>query len=387
MAKLRFFFIIFVCFLLVVFVMNKSIASYLEQKYHINASFDNEILDEANAFKVKLERIKAVLSDDAFASHYLEQISEENATQEDLKTLEEIKQGAGDSGAFESLSSDLSPENLSRGNLLSQNPAANALSKPAELTRSEHNASLANSADLRPVASSTPKTSLEVSLNDEFLLIGDSLMQGVSMALTRDLKKLGFKSTNLSKQNTGLSYKSYYDWAKASEAAFKSNDKLKVLVVLLGANDPWDIKFLGKYRAFNSEQWREIYAARVDEILDIARKYGAQVIWYQVPIVKKPSLDDKLQILNEIYEAQSLKYHALFIKTRAALSLNGEYSTYIKDESNKSIKVRADDGVHFSYKGAEILSQLLLKRLEIRDNNQTAAHLNLNANLHAQSRY
>ncbi len=332
MAKIRFFFIIFVCFLLVVFVMNKSIASYLEQKYHINISYDNEILDEANAFKVKLERIKAVLSDDEFASNYLEQISDENESQEDLKTLEEIKQD----------------ENLSK---------------------SENNTSLAEVANLAPYF--TQNEDIKVSLNDEFLLIGDSLMQGVSVALSKYLKTLGLKSTNLSKQNTGLSYKSYYDWAKASEAAFKSNANLKVLVVLLGANDPWDIKFLGKYRPFNSPTWREIYSARVDEILDIAQKYGAQVIWYQVPIVKKSSLDDKLQILNEIYETQSLKYHALFIKTRDALSLNGAYSTYIKDENNKSIKVRADDGVHFSYKGAEILSQLLIKKIKITDSNQT----------------
>lgn len=331
MAKLRFFFIIFVCFLLVVFVMNQSIASYLEQKYHINASFDNEILDEANAFKVKLERIKAVLSDDAFASHYLEEITENNETQEKKQDLD---------------------------NLNAKIPETNISLETKNKLRSDENLSLNLSFN---------EDRIKVYKGDEFLLIGDSLMQGVALALSKDLKKLGFKSTNLSKQNTGLSYKSYYDWAKASEAAFKSNDKLKVLVVLLGANDPWDIKISGQYKTFKTQQWIEVYSSRVDEILNIAKNYNAEVIWYQIPIVKKASLDRRLQVLNEIYENESFKYHAHFIETRRALSLNGAYSSYIKDENNKSIKVRSDDGVHFSYKGAEILSKLLTQKLQIID--------------------
>ena len=44
--------------------------------------------------------------------------------------------------------------------------------------------------------------------------------------------------------------------------------------------------------------------------------------------------------------------------------MDGGYSSYIKGENNKSIKVRADDGVHFSPSGASLMSRLLLEKLD-----------------------
>ena len=114
-------------------------------------------------------------------------------------------------------------------------------------------------------------TKLEVHKGDEFLFIGDSLMQGVAIALNRDLIDLGLKANDLSKQNTGLSYKSYFDWAKATKEAFAKNPNIKYLVVLLGANDPWDIKKGGVYHRFGSDSWIDIYTYRVNEIINIAK--------------------------------------------------------------------------------------------------------------------
>ncbi|WP_270966923.1 DUF459 domain-containing protein [Campylobacter upsaliensis] len=320
MQVIKFFFILIVVFVLVVLVMNKSISSYLEQKYHIIFYPQNDILNEANALKVKLEQVRMILSNESISTEF------EAEKEENLNVKEE--------------------QNLSL-----------ALEKPEVIIEPEANISFIDN------------TKLEISTNEEFLLIGDSLMQGVAVALNKDLKNLGLKVVDLSKQNTGLSYKSYFDWAKETTKTLQNNKKIKYLVVLLGANDPWDIKKGGIYHRFNSKSWLEIYTQRVDEILKIAAKYNAKVLWYEIPPVKKDDLNKKLSILNQIYSQEILKNKGIFINTKLFFSKNDAYSAYIKDENNKSIKVRSDDGVHFTPSGAKEMSKLLLEYIKLKDNN------------------
>ncbi|EAJ2437646.1 DUF459 domain-containing protein [Campylobacter upsaliensis] len=320
MQVIKFLFILIVVFVLVVLVMNKSISSYLEQKYHIIFYPQNDILNEANALKVKLEQVRMILSNESISTEF------EAEKEENLNVKEE--------------------QNLSL-----------ALEKPETIVEPEANISFIDN------------TKLEISLSEEFLLIGDSLMQGVAVALNKDLKNLGLKVVDLSKQNTGLSYKSYFDWAKETTKTLQNNKKIKYLVVLLGANDPWDIKKGGIYHRFNSKSWLEIYTQRVDEILKIAAKYNAKVLWYGIPPVKKDDLNKKLSILNQIYSQEILKNKGIFINTKLFFSKNDAYSAYIKDENNKSIKVRSDDGVHFTPSGAKEMSKLLLEYIKLKDNN------------------
>ncbi|EAL5853206.1 DUF459 domain-containing protein [Campylobacter upsaliensis] len=320
MQVIKFLFILIVVFVLVVLVMNKSISSYLEQKYHIIFYPQNDILNEANALKVKLEQVRMILSNESISTEF------EAEKEENLNVKEE--------------------QNLSL-----------ALEKPEAIVEPEANISFIDN------------TKLEISLSEEFLLIGDSLMQGVAVALNKDLKNLGLKVVDLSKQNTGLSYKSYFDWAKETTKTLQNNKKIKYLVVLLGANDPWDIKKGGIYHRFNSKSWLEIYTQRVDEILKIAAKYNAKVLWYEIPPVKKDDLNKKLSILNQIYNQEILKNKGIFINTKLFFSKNDAYSAYIKDENNKSIKVRSDDGVHFTPSGAKEMSKLLLEYIKLKDNN------------------
>ncbi|EAJ0411729.1 DUF459 domain-containing protein [Campylobacter upsaliensis] len=320
MQVIKFLFILIVVFVLVVLVMNKSISSYLEQKYHIIFYPQNDILNEANALKVKLEQVRMILSNESISTEF------EAEKEENLNVKEE--------------------QNLSL-----------ALEKPETIVEPEANISFIDN------------TKLEISLSEEFLLIGDSLMQGVAVALNKDLKNLGLKVVDLSKQNTGLSYKSYFDWAKETTKTLQNNKKIKYLVVLLGANDPWDIKKGGIYHRFNSKSWLEIYTQRVDEILKIAAKYNTKVLWYEIPPVKKDDLNRKLSILNQIYSQEILKNKGIFINTKLFFSKNDAYSAYIKDENNKSIKVRSDDGVHFTPSGAKEMSKLLLEYIKLKDNN------------------
>lgn len=324
MKMIKFFFILIIVFVLVCLVMNQSIFSYIEQKYHFTFYPKNDILQEANGFKNKLEQIRAILSNEPLPQN----IEENIMVQEDMDEL--------------NASNDFIDKNTTIEDI--------------QQTEDENVSFIDN-------------TKLEVHKGDEFLFIGDSLMQGVAIALNRDLIDLGLKANDLSKQNTGLSYKSYFDWAKATKEAFAKNPNIKYLVVLLGANDPWDIKKGGVYHRFGSDSWIDIYTYRVNEIINIAKQHHAKILWFEIPPVKKNELNEKIQILNKIYSEEILKNKQIFINTKLFFSANDEFSTYIKNENNKSIKMRTDDGIHFTSNGAKEMSKLLLQHITIKEEN------------------
>ncbi|HHW4200329.1 SGNH/GDSL hydrolase family protein [Campylobacter coli] len=324
MKIIKFFFILIIVFILVCLVMNQSIFSYIEQKYHFAFYPKNDILQEANGFKNKLEQIRAILSNEPLPQN----IEENIMVQEDMDELNASKDFIDENTTIEDI----------------------------QQTEDENVSFIDN-------------TKLEVHKGDEFLFIGDSLMQGVAIALNRDLIDLGLKANDLSKQNTGLSYKSYFDWAKATKEAFAKNPNIKYLVVLLGANDPWDIKKGGVYHRFGSDSWIDIYTYRVNEIINIAKQHQVKILWFEVPPVKKDELNKKIQILNKIYSEEILKNKQIFINTKLFFSVNDEFSTYIKNENNKSVKMRTDDGIHFTPNGAKEMSKLLLEHIIIKEKN------------------
>ncbi|EAH9363353.1 TPA: DUF459 domain-containing protein [Campylobacter coli] len=324
MKIIKFFFILIIVFILVCLVMNQSIFSYIEQKYHFAFYPKNDILQEANGFKNKLEQIRTILSNEPLPQNIKENIM----VQEDMDELNASKDFIDENTTIEDI----------------------------QQTEDENVSFIDN-------------TKLEVHKGDEFLFIGDSLMQGVAIALNRDLIDLGLKANDLSKQNTGLSYKSYFDWAKATKEAFAKNPNIKYLVVLLGANDPWDIKKGGVYHRFGSDSWIDIYTYRVNEIINIAKQHQAKILWFEVPPVKKNELNEKIQILNKIYSEEILKNKQIFINTKLFFSVNDEFSTYIKNENNKSVKMRTDDGIHFTPNGAKEMSKLLLEHIIIKEEN------------------
>lgn len=203
---------------------------------------------------------------------------------------------------------------------------------------------------------------IQVSEGESILLIGDSMMQGVAPYLLRAFKKAKIQGINLSKHSTGLTYKHYFNWEVATRDALEKNPHISLVVVLLGANDPWSMK---KNIAFKSPLWEEIYTQRIDEILQVAQGYGVRVAWYEVPSVREKSLNDKIMYLNTLYEAAVKQSGEYFLQSNGIVTQGGKYSAFIKNAKGKSVQVRADDGVHFTARGYQIMANILLNNLEV----------------------
>ena len=199
---------------------------------------------------------------------------------------------------------------------------------------------------------------------DSVLITGDSMMQYIGMIASQNYPKLGLKVLDLSKQSTGLLYKKSHNWAQVIKDTLAQNKDIKLLAMLIGANDPWGRSINGKFYELNSSEWREFYARRVDEIYKIAKTSNVKVLWLSLPCMQKTDYAKKIELLNEIYKSVSEQNGQIFINTSEYLCQNDNFLTHLNINGKRS-KIRQDDGIHISKIGSQILADEILKRIEI----------------------
>ncbi|MDM1760098.1 DUF459 domain-containing protein [Acinetobacter sp. 251-1] len=204
--------------------------------------------------------------------------------------------------------------------------------------------------------------------NDQVFFAGDSLMQGVAPFVQKYLlENYDIKTVNLSKQSTGLSYPSFFDWPKTIQETIVSHPEIKILVVFLGPNDPWDMPNPkgGTYLKFKSPEWEAVYRSRIKEIIDTAQQHNVRVMWLTPPNMRKPQLNEQMIYLNQVVADQVQKSKAFFIDSRPILgNKNNVYSDYLVKDG-QSIKMRSADGIHFSAEGQKAIANVISQHLNV----------------------
>lgn len=230
---------------------------------------------------------------------------------------------------------------------------------------------------LAPLPEATPdaiaaaQLPIALDANDRVLLVGDSLMQGLAPHLITNLKrKYKVESMDLSKHSTGLTYPAFFDWPATVEDAFELED-YSVVIVFLGANDPWDMTIHGRYIRFGSEPWAAVYRERVARIINTAAAHRARLVWLGVPPLGREDLIGKAATLNAIYaeEAAKMPLFARFVATDPTLTADGSsFTKFLELPDRGSVMVRTDDGVHFTTQGHRLLASLTLTQFGAESN-------------------
>ena len=322
-----------------VFFTQNSLIFYIEQRFH--SSFGLDELLKGSAFSKGAEIFRAF---GVFVDTSANVIFENNSQSADTAVFETNEQNDSEAN----ITNDIMPfdDNIT-------------INIRASAQISDKNAS-ADTAIIEQ--SSDDKIALKQ--GDSVLITGDSMMQYIGMIASQNYPKLGLKVLDLSKQSTGLLYKKSHNWAQVIKDTLAKNKDIKLLVMLIGANDPWGRSINGKFYELNSSEWREFYARRVDEIYKIAKASNVKVLWLSLPCMQKTDYAKKIELLNEIYKSASEQNRQIFINTSEYLCQNDEYKTHI-DINGKRSKIRQDDGIHISKIGSQILADEILKRIEI----------------------
>ncbi|KFC94877.1 SGNH/GDSL hydrolase family protein [Leminorella grimontii] len=207
-----------------------------------------------------------------------------------------------------------------------------------------------------------------LSPQSKVLLVGDSMMQGVAPHMMKALSKdYGIKSINLSKQSTGLSYPGFFNWPKTIDEALEKDENVDLLVVFLGPNDPWDMPPSkgARFLKFKSPEWEALYRSRIETILESAQRHHSRVIWVGPPNMRKPALSDGVNYLDTLYRAEVTAASQLYISVNDVFGYQGaDYSDYL-EENGKKVKLRSDDGTHFTPTGQRLIAQRILSAISV----------------------
>jgi hypothetical protein len=207
-------------------------------------------------------------------------------------------------------------------------------------------------------------TELPAMSGERILFAGDSLMQGVAPHIRRSLcSGGGAHCVDLSKPSSGLSQRWFHDWPRTIAQTLE-RERFTVLIVFLGANDPWDMIDGARRIAFHSDVWRETYAERVRDIMRTARSSGTSVYWVGLPSMRVPRLHEGTFVQNRIFASVVQEEGGVFIPTRELLGDGADgFNRFLRLAGGREVAVRAEDGVHFTLTGQKLIADAVLASL------------------------
>jgi hypothetical protein len=203
----------------------------------------------------------------------------------------------------------------------------------------------------------TPANPLKV------LVVGDSVGIDLGEPLVSTLGTTGNVATYLDgRVDTGLTRPDYFNWP-AELGIDLANQQPQLVVVMMGANDPQGLVDGSTTYQFGSPGWNDAYSRRVGAFLDQAHAAGARVLWVGQPPMANPVLDQKIQVLNSLVQAQvaQRKPYASYLSSTPSLgNAQGRYTAFITDAGGAVITIRTPDGIHVTRGGGQRLTTAVI---------------------------
>jgi hypothetical protein len=217
-----------------------------------------------------------------------------------------------------------------------------------------------------PVPVYSPEHPLDV------LVLGDSLA-GLALppmfnqAVARDKSiRIAYEAHNAS----SIAKPVYFNWPEEIKRMFaaqleKNGKPFDLAVVVLGSNDAQTIVSGGRYLAFGSDGWNEVFRERATEFMTILSSGCGRVYWCGVPPMRKEGYRDNMIALNGLYRELALGFpNYRYVPLDFLGDENGRYvQAKVIDKVEREI--RAADGVHLAYPGAELLVNRLIGLIDL----------------------
>jgi uncharacterized protein len=192
-------------------------------------------------------------------------------------------------------------------------------------------------------------------------VFGDSQAQGLADGLSRVVvEDARYRVLNRTRAGAALVH-GQSEWLDPIER-FTSREKADVAVVMFGANDRLDLRDDdGSYLHFRTDEWRAAYAARADGILALLANAKLRVIWCGNPIGRNPIYSTDMGYINDIYAEEAAKFGGQFISLWTVVADDqGRYAAYGKGRDGTTKRLRADDGIHFTAAGYELIAERIV---------------------------
>ncbi len=197
------------------------------------------------------------------------------------------------------------------------------------------------------------------------LVFGDSQAQGLAGGVQRYYR--GDKEHRVldrSKISTGLVPRSNYDWPVQARG-IASAEHADIAFALFGANDRPPVRIGGRMDPGLVQRFSDTYGARVAEIAGCFKQNRVPLVWVGHPIVRDAAFNEDMALLNDIFSTRVAEAGAPFLSTWDAFKgPDGAFAIYGRGVDGQTTRLRADDGVHMTPAGYDMITAMLLPFIE-----------------------
>ena len=196
------------------------------------------------------------------------------------------------------------------------------------------------------------------------LVVGDSQAQGLAGGLQRILlRDREWRVIDRSHISTGLYSAVKFDWPAAAPG-IADKERGAVAVVMFGANDRPNIRSKGAIDPQRVDTWTAPYCAHIRAVATGLKRSCSGVVWVGHPIVRDPVYAEDMAFLNSLYEAEAIAVGARWFPSWPLFAdKDGQYTAHGKALDGHTERLRADDGVHLTAAGYDVLANALMPLL------------------------
>lgn len=213
----------------------------------------------------------------------------------------------------------------------------------------------------KPVITAPPLAPVIVKNPDaaKILVIGDFIAGGLAEGLTETFSEAAdLQVINRSNGSSGFVRQDYYNWSKELPAIL-AEQKPAVIVMMIGANDRQTLTQKSISLAPDTDEWKKLYQARVDEFLQVSAKSGIPVIWVGQPPYQSAALSQTMLSLNTIYKqaveqtpAKDGTAKAVFVDVwDGFVDDKGGFTQTGVDVNGQTVRLRGNDGINMTAAG------------------------------------
>ena len=192
------------------------------------------------------------------------------------------------------------------------------------------------------------------------LLLGDSMIAGslgsaIASSLSREPKPRVVRAVQTA---TGLSRPDVFDWMKVVPPLLE-REKPQLIVCSFGANDATNIRDGDRLLEFGHAGWRTAYSERVAAMMRLLVAQNGRILWLGLPPMREAWFSERARYLNRIFAQTAKQFSQVeyFDLEMLVSAPNGDYATFLRNADGRFVRMRMDDGVHYSPSGAKAVAR------------------------------
>jgi len=192
-------------------------------------------------------------------------------------------------------------------------------------------------------------------------IMGDSIADGIWGGMVRMLiRDRRYTMWREAKNSSGFTSS---DWLTQLDAVIER--KPDAIVVLMGTNDRQSLVIRDKARfLFRTKDWEAGYVKRIGDFMDRATTVGIPMIWVRLPIMRDDKWNEESIYLNALFKKEADERGVVFLATwDMTADKEGKYQPYGLDLKGDKRLLRANDGIHFTEPGYEMIADAVLRTL------------------------